>query len=95
MSNSFSDLVREVEKEASPEEMRELDAARARFELGTKVLKQRVALGMTQAELAAESGVSQADVSRIEHGQANPTTATLQSLARPLGLSLDLVQYAA
>ena len=94
MAVTFEDLVRQIEEDASPEQLRELDAARARFEVGTKILKQRLALGLTQSQLEAESGVSQADISRIEHGQANPTATTLQALAGPLGLSLDLVKGA-
>ncbi|MCO5316652.1 MAG: helix-turn-helix domain-containing protein [Solirubrobacterales bacterium] len=85
----FSELTREIEEAASDEERRQLDAARVRYELGTRLLEQRLALGLTQAELASASGLSQADVSRIERGQSNPTATTLQALGEPLGLSLD------
>jgi ribosome-binding protein aMBF1 (putative translation factor) len=91
MSTSFDDFVREIERQSTPEERRELDGARARFKIGARVLQQRLAAGLTQQQLAAASGVAQADISRIERGQANPTADTLAALAGPLGVSLDLV----
>jgi DNA-binding XRE family transcriptional regulator len=91
MSTNFDDFVREVEDQSTPEERRELDAARARFKLGARLLQQRLAADMTQKQLASASGVAQADISRIERGQANPTADTLAALVGPLGASLDLV----
>jgi transcriptional regulator with XRE-family HTH domain len=44
---------------------------------------------MTQRELARASGIDQAEISRIERGQANPTVQTLQALGAPLGVVLD------
>jgi ribosome-binding protein aMBF1 (putative translation factor) len=92
--NDFKDFVAEVEADASPEELRELEATRNRFRIGTRLLKQRLSAGLTQQQLAAASGVAQADISRIEHGQANPTADTLNALARPLGVAFDLVDVA-
>jgi len=91
MTTRFEDFVREVEDASTPEERRELDAARARFKIGARILQQRLAAGLTQQQLAAASGIAQADISRIERGQANPTTETLEALAVPLGVTLDLV----
>jgi ribosome-binding protein aMBF1 (putative translation factor) len=91
MSSKFEDFVKDNEKRAGDQEKRELEAARARFRIGTKVLRQRLAAGLTQQQLAAASGVAQADISRIERGQGNPTAATLEALGQPLGVSLDLV----
>lgn len=90
-STDFAAYVREVEDRATPDERAGLDAARSRFRLGARLLQQRLAAGMTQQQLASASGVSQADISRIERGQANPTTETLEALASPLGVALDLV----
>jgi ribosome-binding protein aMBF1 (putative translation factor) len=91
MSDRFEDFVAEIEHAASPEERQELEAARARYRIGARLLQQRLAGGLTQKELAAASGVDQADISRIERGESNPTTETLDALARPLGVTLDLV----
>ena len=91
MTKNFEAFVREIEGQASPEERRELAAARARFRIGARILQQRLAAGMTQQQLADASGVDQADISRIERGQANPTAETLEALAAPLGVTLDLI----
>jgi ribosome-binding protein aMBF1 (putative translation factor) len=91
MSARFEDLVTEIENTSSPEERRQLEALRARFRIGARLLQHRLAAGLTQKELAIASGVDQADISRIERGEGNPTTDTLDALARPLGVSLDLV----
>jgi len=88
---NFEGYVRDIERQSSAEEAREVALARARFRLGTKVLQQRLTLGLTQQQLASESGIAQADISRIEHGQSNPTAGTLEAIARPLGIALDLV----
>jgi transcriptional regulator with XRE-family HTH domain len=91
MSTQFDDFVRGVEGQSTPEERGELDAARARFKIGARVLQHRLAAGLTQQQLASASGIAQADISRIERGQSNPTTETLEALAGPLGVALDLV----
>ncbi len=91
MTTKFDDFVREIESKGTVEERRELESARARFRLGARVLQERLAAGLTQGQLAAVSGVAQGDISRIERGQSNPTAETLQALAGPLGVALDLV----
>lgn len=91
MSARFEDFVREIENASSEEERRELEAARARFRLGARLQRQRLAVGLTQKQLADASGVAQADISRIESGQGNPTAATLGALGGPLGFTLEYV----
>jgi transcriptional regulator with XRE-family HTH domain len=91
MTANFKDFVREVESESTPEERNELDAARARFKLGARIFQRRLEAGLTQQQLARASGIAQADISRIERGQANPTAETLEALGAPLGITLDLV----
>jgi len=91
MTTKFDDFVREVENGSTDEERRELDAARARFRIGARVLQQRLTAGLTQQQLAKASGIAQADISRIERGQINPTAATLETLGGPLGVTLGYV----
>jgi ribosome-binding protein aMBF1 (putative translation factor) len=91
MSDKFDDFVSEIESAATPEERRELEAARARFRIGSRLLQERLSAGLTQQQLASASGVDQGDISRIERGESNPTTETLDALARPLGVALELV----
>jgi len=91
MTTKFDDFVREVEDASTDEERHELDAARARFKIGARLLQQRLAAGLSQQQLAVASGIAQADISRIERGQINPTAATLETLGAPLGVTLDYV----
>lgn len=91
MKTKFDDYVHEVEDNSTEEESRELNAARARFRIGARLLQQRQAAGLSQQQLATASGVAQADISRIERGQVNPTAATLETLGGPLGVTLDYI----
>jgi ribosome-binding protein aMBF1 (putative translation factor) len=91
MTAKFDDFVREVEDQSTEEERRELNAARARFKIGARLQQQRLAAGLTQQQLAVASGIAQADISRIERGQSNPTAGTLEALGGPLGVTLDLI----
>ncbi len=92
MSRDFADFVREIEQTSTPGERRELDVARLRVRLGTRVMHERLTAGLTQQQLARASGIAQADISRIERGLSNPTAETIEDLAGPLGVTLDLVQ---
>lgn len=89
MSTQFKDFVTEVERDASPAERQELDESRRRFGIGAKLLDRRLAAGLSQRQLAEASGIDQAEISRIERGQGNPTAQTLLSLGGPLGVTLD------
>ena len=48
----------------------------------------RIGEEMTQKQLAAVSGIDQADISKIERGLANPSLNTLDRLADALGKTL-------
>jgi transcriptional regulator with XRE-family HTH domain len=45
---------------------------------------------LTQAQLAARAGLSQAEVARLERAGSNPTAATLERLLRATGHRLEL-----
>ena len=45
---------------------------------------------MTQKELAERMGTAQANISRFESGNYNPTLAFLQKMARSLGKTLKI-----
>lgn len=84
---------------ATPEERQLDDALAAYYEalyddsfgLGEQIAQARAQARLTQDALASVSGVPQPEISRIEHGQANPTLETLTKLLRPLGLHLSAV----
>jgi transcriptional regulator with XRE-family HTH domain len=73
-STSFKTYVEDVERNNTPEEQRALEDSRRRFAIGSRLLDRRL---------------DQAEISRIERGQANPTVQTLQALGAPLGVVLD------
>ncbi|MCO6187414.1 helix-turn-helix domain-containing protein [Rhizobium sp. L1K21] len=57
--------------------------------IGDDLKTLRTAKGLTIDQLAAESGVSRAMISRVERGEANPTAVLLARLLGPLGQSLS------
>lgn len=54
---------------------------------GERIRQAREARGLTMADLARAAGISAGAVSRIEHGERAPGSATLQRLAQALGVS--------
>lgn len=53
------------------------------------LISARDCVGMTQCRLAEETGIYQADISKIERGLANPSLLTLQRLAD--GMDMEIV----
>ncbi|MGW4343638.1 helix-turn-helix domain-containing protein [Streptomyces sp. NPDC004690] len=64
--------------------------ARRAYLFGKAVRDRRTALGMTQSRLAARAGMTQAAVSRLEHGGSTPTIPLLERLAAALDSTLHL-----
>ncbi len=58
--------------------------------LAGDVITLRVDAGWSQAELAAQVGTNQANISRLEGALANPTLKFLKKVARALGAELDV-----
>ena len=50
----------------------------------------RTSQNLTQKELSQLSGITQADLSKIENGNANPSLNTLLKLAKGLGKKLQI-----
>jgi DNA-binding XRE family transcriptional regulator len=65
------------------------------YEIAVQVIELRQRRGMTQAELAAATGIDQGDISRIERGSVNPTEKTLVRIADALGADVRLVERTA
>lgn len=57
--------------------------------IGERIRALRAENGLTLDQLAAESGVSRAMISRIERGEASPTASLLARICAALGLSLS------
>jgi transcriptional regulator with XRE-family HTH domain len=61
--------------------------------VGGNVRTIRQAKGMTQEQLAEQSGFSQQYISDLERGRRNPTVVTLYELAQALGSTpVDLIK---
>ena len=60
-----------------------------RYFISEQVFFRREQRGWSQDQLAAEAGMTQAQVALIEAGQANPTLRSLVKLAHALGCTLS------
>jgi len=93
MSRDFEDFMNELHEEArrdGPKAVAELATFDAHYRLAREVFDLRKARGMTQRQLAAKSGIQQAEISRIEAGNSNPTLSTIAILAYALEAELSL-----
>jgi len=89
LMNDFDQLLEDIDAEAQaagPAAVAELRGFQDRFRLASQLLGLRRESKMTQKQLAKASGVQQADISRIERGEINPTTTTASRLAQALGV---------
>ncbi len=64
------------------------DEARRAFLIGQAVRERRLALGLSQTEVAASAGMTQPALSRLEAGGAVPTIPVLERIAIALGAEL-------
>lgn len=70
---------------SDPEVLKEYYAQKPEFDLVRELYRARLEANMSQAELAEKSGVTQADISRIEKGKRNPSIEVFARLLYPLG----------
>lgn len=73
-----------------PEVRREYDALEPEFDVIRAMIGARKQQNMTQEELARRTGITQADISRIENGTRNPSLNMLKRLAEGLGMRLKV-----
>lgn len=74
----------------NPEFKAEWDALEPEFQIIKAMIDGRKEKNITQKELANITGITQADISRIETGNSNPSIQTLQRLAAGLGMRIKL-----
>lgn len=58
-------------------------------ELGRRILDARKQKGMSQEQLAGESGIDRSHMGFIEQGRRKPTLSTLYKITDTLGISLE------
>ena len=73
-----------------PEFKKEWDALEPEFQVIRAMIDARRQKQLTQKELAELTGIAQADISRMENGNANPSLQTLKRLAAGLGMALKV-----
>jgi transcriptional regulator with XRE-family HTH domain len=59
------------------------------IKFGNKVREERLALGLSQEELAARAGVHRTYVGMIERAEKNITLTNIEKIAKALKLSID------
>lgn len=69
---------------------KEYDALEAEYSIIQAILDARKAAGLTQKDLAERTGIAQADISKLENGNANPSLRTLKRLAEGMGMQLKV-----
>ncbi len=88
MGKNFRETLNEQLK--NPEFKKEWDALEPEYQIIKAMLDTRNEKAMTQKQLAEITGIPQADISRLENGNANPSLKTLQRLAAGMGMRLKL-----
>lgn len=88
MATKFDNFLNEQLK--NPEIKKEYEALAPEFAIIQAMIDARQASGLTQQQLADRTGIAQADISKLEHGNANPSLRTLQRLAAGMGMQLKV-----
>jgi len=88
MGKNFRETLQEQMKD--PAFKTEWDATEAEYQIIKSMLEMRHRNAITQKQLAENTGISQADISRIENGNANPSLQTLVRLAAGMGARLKI-----
>lgn len=68
----------------------EYDALEPEYDIIKAMFQIRKKQKITQKELSARTGITQADISRIENGMRNPCLEMIKRLAKGMGLTLKL-----
>ena len=77
-------------KRQAQEDLEAWDWKQYSFMIAIKARRQMARLQMTQKQLAERTGITQADISRLETGNANPSLRTLQRLAAGMGKRMKI-----
>ena len=74
----------------NPEVKAEYDTLQPEYDIIQAMIDARVQQNMTQKDLSTKTGITQADISRIENGTRNPSLSMVKKLAHGLGMQLKL-----
>ena len=84
----FDDFFKESMK--NPKIKAEYDRLQPEYEVIHALIRARIEKDLTQAKLAKKMGTKQSVISRLERGNANPSLAFLQKLAKALDSHLEI-----
>ena len=73
-----------------PEFKKEYEALQPEMDITRAILDARIRAGLTQVQLSERSGISQADISRLEKGTRNPSINLLKRLAEAMDCTLRI-----
>ena len=68
----------------------EYEALQPEMDIKRAMMDARIRAGLTQMELSRKSGISQADISRLENGTRNPNLSLLKRLAEAMNTTLKI-----
>lgn len=66
------------------------DSLEPGFAIIQAMIEARKQLDLTQKQLSEKTGIAQADISKLENGNANSSLKTLQRLANGMGMNLKI-----
>lgn len=69
---------------------KEYESLQPEMDITRAILDARINAGLTQMQLSKKTGISQADISRLEKGTRNPSLALLKRLADALDSTLRI-----
>ena len=87
MKKFIETLKEQLKKHNNKNEFNNLEP---QYQVIREMIKAREEKNMTQVELSKLTGISQADISRLENGEANPTIEMLNRIAYAFGKKLEL-----
>ena len=88
MSKNFRETLNEQLKDK--EFKKEYMALELEFQIINALLDGRKEKNLTQKQLSELTGINQADISKIEKGNANPSVRTLQRLAAGMDMNVKI-----
>lgn len=86
--SEFQELLQEQLNDS--EFKKEWDDIQPEMDVIRAMINARIEQNLTQKELAARTGINQADISKLENGTKNPSLKLLKRLAHGLGMQLKI-----
>lgn len=89
MSKNFRETLN-ARLETDSEFRKEYEALAPEYELAKMLIACRNSDNLTQKQLSELTGIDQADISKIENGNANPSIKTLTRIASAMNMNLKI-----